>query len=261
MARDESPPFDAMIPFHQKDSDILPYCIFGLRKNMRGLRNIYVVSREEPEDLEDAIWISEDRFPFTKADVEGIIKSTNNRHGWYLQQLLKLYAFHGIEGALDHILVFDADCVVCRPIELFNEQGQILFDWTHEIIYEPYFKHATAALGDLFCRVNPSVSGIREHMLFRRDILNGMLNKLEARHADIPAWKALLETVNPEEFNHSGMSEYELYFNYALKWFSNEHALRSLKRGNGISIRALAEGAHQADIIVFHAWVIESCKS
>jgi hypothetical protein len=66
----EIPEFDAVIPYHEKDVAILSYCILGLRKNTRGLRDIYVISKEEPEDLEDATWFPESAFPFTLDDVK-----------------------------------------------------------------------------------------------------------------------------------------------------------------------------------------------
>jgi hypothetical protein len=259
MAASEHPPFDAVIPFHSKDSDIIPYCVFGLRKNMKGLRNIYIVSAEEPEDLDDVVWVPESRFPFTKADVAAIIKSTNRREGWYLQQLLKLYVFRVIEGIHDHVLIFDADCVPCRPIEFFKA-GKILLDWTTEIIYEPYFAHATRVLRG-FHRVNPTISGIRDHMLFRRDILEGMLHKIEIYNDCKEAWKVLLEAVEPGEYDKSGMSEYEMYYNYALTWWAEDHERRQLKRGCGSSIRALTEGSDSADFIVFHTWIMDEHKN
>jgi hypothetical protein len=46
-------PFDVIIPYHEKDGDILPYCIDGLNKNVAGIRNIYVISATEP-DIEHA---------------------------------------------------------------------------------------------------------------------------------------------------------------------------------------------------------------
>ena len=85
--------FDAVVPYHDKDALILPYCLEGLRKNTRGLRKIYIVSKEEPEDVEDFTWIPESSFPFSFKDIAKFIHSTNNRHGWYYQQLLKFYAF------------------------------------------------------------------------------------------------------------------------------------------------------------------------
>jgi len=248
--------FDAVIPFHPKDSSVLPYCIFGLRANAKGLRNIYVVSAEEPEDLEDAMWIPESAFPFSKSDVGSIIKSTNAREGWYYQQLLKFYVFRSVPQILDRVLLFDSDLVMCRPIEFIRADGTILLSWSDPQDHEPYFTHAKAVLGDLFIHAQPDKCGITDHMLVSRPILEGLLQKIELARGG-PAWRVLLEAVAPADWNLSGMSEYEIYFNYVLVWHSEQHALRQLEIGKGISFRALTEGSRLADMIAFHAWVID----
>ncbi len=254
------PVFDAVVPFHPKDSDILPYCIAGLKRNVRGLRNIYVISKDEPEDIDDIIWIPEARFPFTLLNVASIIKNTTNREGWYLQQLLKLYAFRVINDIEDHVLVFDADCVPCRPIEFFDESGRILFDSTTNALYESYFTHATRVLGDVFQRVDPNISGICDHMMFRRDILESMLQKIEIYNKK-EAWRSLLEAVDPAEYDRSGMSEYEMYYNYALSCWSDVYTHRNFARECATSIRALAEGSNAVDLMVFHRWIMDQYKN
>ena len=236
--------FDAVIPYHPKDSEILSYCILGLRRYAVGLRNIYVVSKEDPE--EDCIWVPESEFPFDMS-----IITCKERQGWYLQQLIKMYAFRCIE-TLDHILLYDSDCVMCKPVSFFKD-GKILLDW-EETSHEPYFVHAKYVLPD-FKRHDPSISGICDHIITRRDIMENLLQKIEA-HREKEAWRTLLEAVHPMEYRHSGMSEYELYFNYALAYYPNEHDLRKLERVIGLSFKAL-EPSHTFDIISFHAWAVE----
>jgi hypothetical protein len=57
------------------------------------------------------------------------------------------------------------------------------------------------------------------------------------------------------------MSEYEIYYNYALTWFAEQHGLRQLKRGMGTSFRALTEGSGDAHIIAIHNWLVNLYKS
>ena len=80
--------------------------------------------------------------------------------------------------------------------------------------------------------------------------------KIEAR-ADKPAWLALLEAVDPKDWDFSGMSEYELYYNHALMWHSDTYSIREtqLEKGKGTSFQALREGSQSADMIAFHAWL------
>ena len=254
----ESPPFDAVIPFHPKDADVLPYCIAGLSKNTAGLRNIYVISKEDPE--EDVIWVPEASFSFSLTDVASIIQSTNGREGWYFQQLLKLYAFRTIPDILPHVLLFDADCIMCRPVEFFQD-GKILFDWGEKQGHEAYFTHARAIMGDLFQHVDPEKSGITDHMMVHQPIMESLLQKIETRGKMLPAWRIFLEAVAADLRNLSGMSEYEIYYNYALTWFAEQHGLRELTRGVGTSFRALTEGSDKAHIIAIHNWLVNLHKS
>jgi len=257
MAAVESPPFDAVIPFHPKDAEVLSYCIAGLRRYAKGLRYIYVVSKEQPDE-DDILWIPEILFPFTKAEVAAVIQSTNGREGWYFQQLLKMYAFEVIADILPHVLLFDSDCVVCRPISFFDSEGRILLDWSDGAKHAPYFTHARVVMGDVFHEVHPERSGITDHMMVHRPVMQSLLHKIE--HGG-QAWRKLLEAVEPGQRNLSGMSEYEIYFNYALTWFAEDHATRQLVRGTGTSFRALTEGSTVADIIAIHAWCVDLHKS
>jgi hypothetical protein len=261
MAVNPPQPFDAVIPFHPKDGDVLPYCVIGLRRYTTGLRNIYVVSKDDPEE-DDIIWIPESSFPFTVADVQAIIQSTNGRAGWYFQQLLKLYAFRVIDGILPHALLFDADCVICRPVSFFRD-GKILLDWSEKQNHAAYFIHAKAIMGDLFNQPDPEKSGITDHMMVHQPVMEGLLQKIESRSfaktnymEDFQAWRVFLKAVDPTQRDFSGMSEYEIYYNYALTWFWEDYETRQLERGMGTSFRALTEGSAEADIIAFHKWLV-----
>ena len=246
--------FDAVIPFHPKDSSVLPYCILGLRQNAKALRNIYIVSAEEPEDLEEATWIPEAAFPFSKEDVGSIIRSTNGREGWYYQQLVKLYVFRQIPDILPHVLLFDSDLVMCRPIEFICPEGKALFSWSPPQGHKAYFTHAKTVLHDQFIHVHPDKCGITDHMLVYRPILEEMLQKIEAIHGGTPAWRVLLEAVAPGDWNYSGMSEYEIYFNYALTWHSEKYSLRHLEFSSARTFEALTKSSGNTDIIAFHEW-------
>ena len=240
---------------------MLSYCFMGLRRYTTGLRNIYVVSKDDPEE-DNITWIPESSFPFSIADVQAIIQSTNGREGWYFQQLLKLYAFRVIPGILPHALLFDADCVICRPISFFRE-GKILLDWSEKQGHEAYFTHARAIMGDLFQQPDPEKSGITDHMMVHQPVMEGLLQKIESRGfaktncmEDYQAWRVFLKAVDPAQRDFSGMSEYEIYYNYALTWFWEDYETRQLERGMGTSFRALTEGSAQADIIAFHKWLV-----
>ena len=62
---------DLVYPCHAKDKITLDLCIKYARKNIKNLRNIYVVSKTKLND--NSIWISEDIFPFKYQDMVDII--------------------------------------------------------------------------------------------------------------------------------------------------------------------------------------------
>ena len=62
---------DAVIPAHEKDIDTVGLCVEYIKKNVNGIRNVYVVSKNKLTD--NAEWVSEDIFPFTLSDVIDII--------------------------------------------------------------------------------------------------------------------------------------------------------------------------------------------
>jgi len=145
---------------------------------------------------------------------------------------------------------------MCRPVSFFKDE-QILLDWADDTPHSPYFVHAKYVLPD-FKQHDPSISGVCDHIMTRRDIMESLLQKIEG-YSKKAAWQALLEAVHPMEYSKSGMSEYELYYNYALTYYPNEHRLRRLERVFGVSICALKE-SQTSDIISFHAWAVDLNK-
>ena len=242
--------YDIVIPFHSKDAAILPYCIAGIRHHLSGVRCIFVISAADPE--EDGVeWIPEHLFPFPIGAVQEKINSAD-RAGWYLQQLLKLYCFRIIPGILDRVLLFDSDIIVCRPIEFIDTSGNHLLDVSEDQQHEAYFDHACAVLGDRFERFHERLSGITDHMMVYRPVMEAMLRDIES-YTGREAWIAVLEAVDPSRKDGSGGSEYELYFNYALKWYPAIHRVRFLHKRFGRTFHDLTV-FQDVDLMSFHAW-------
>ena len=89
-------------------------------------------------------------------------------------------------------------------------------------------------------------SGITDHMLVRRHIMEEILQKIEQGRT---AWQVLLEAVDPSQWDKSGMSEYEIYYNYALKWYPDEYSARRLTREIGLNMAALSHDSQHLDIL------------
>ena len=88
--------FDIVIPVGPNDKSIIETQIKYTKKNIIGYRNIYLICYDPSISIEGCITINENIFPF---NIETVIKYHGKlyRNGWYLQQLLKLYAGKIIE--------------------------------------------------------------------------------------------------------------------------------------------------------------------
>ena len=107
--------YDIVISHGPGDDNILPYTISQIRKFVKGeFRNIYIITHDAELDIfEEEVFvgckvIDEKTFPFLIQDIDKFIQ-TPKRNGWYLQQLIKLYASLVIEDMLDDYVVIDAD--------------------------------------------------------------------------------------------------------------------------------------------------------
>ena len=100
--------FDIVIPIGPNDKHIIEQQLEYTKKNIIGYRKIYLICYDPTIKFEDCITIDETIFPFT---IDTVIKfhTKNRRNGWYLQQLLKLYAGIVIPTILKRYLVIDAD--------------------------------------------------------------------------------------------------------------------------------------------------------
>ena len=67
--------------------------------------------------IDGCITIFEKIFPFS-LDTVAKIHGKRDRNGWYLQQLLKLYAGKIIPNILDKYLVIDSDTFFLKPTKI-----------------------------------------------------------------------------------------------------------------------------------------------
>ena len=195
-----------------------------LKKNVLGYRNIYLITDDTTLNINGCINVLEKRFPF---DINDVVNhhTSSERNGWYLQQLLKLYAGKVIRGMLDHYLVIDADTFFLKPTSFF-ENGLHLYNYGDEY-NEPYFKHMKM-LHSSFDKFDPNRSGICHHMLFNKHYVNELIQLVEDTHKD-DFFNCFLKFV---EYIPAGASEYELYFNYMLKNHSDKIKIRKLNWEN-----------------------------
>ena len=215
-------PLDALLVTHEKDSKTLELAIAGIKKHVKNLRKIIVISEKKLSD--NAEWFNEALFPFNKRalaleifsgnsdQAEIYLKDDKTRIGWIYQQLLKLYAQFIIPDISPNMLIVDSDTIFLQDIDFISESGGGLYCVGTEY-YKPYFEHAARLLPG-FEKIYPPHSGIVHHMLIQRPILEDFFSTVEGIH-NMPLWQALCTSIDKKHLYGSALSEYELYFNFA----------------------------------------------
>ena len=128
--------------------------------------------------------------------------------GWYFQQFLK-YAFVDVSNEDDHFLIWDADTILLRPIDLFDEEGRPCYTEAEEY-HQPYFETFRALFGEPAERTHSFIS---QHQLVNKSILRQMLLEIEANHPSSRGWAwAIIDNMKGQGSNL--FSEYETYGHY-----------------------------------------------
>ena len=214
--------FDIVIPVGPNDIHFINVLVQHTRKNVIGFRNVYVVSYDDTLHVEGCITISENIYPFSKTDIVSIM-GPNCRQNWYLQQLLKLYAVFVIPDILDNVLIVDSDTFFLKPTQFFNDGMGLYFHMDEHHI--PYFEHMNRLHPSLE-RILDNKSGICHHMILQKPYLVELFEIVNRYHGE-HFWKAFLNCV--VEYTTSGASEYEIYFNFMLKYHPDKIQLRELR--------------------------------
>ena len=83
-------------------------------------------------------------------------------------------------------------------------------------------------------------------------MLDDLFERVEKEHSG-PLWKAMLACVDPGNYNKSGMSEFEIYFQFVLLYYSQRYERRLLQKGYGTTMNNLRRT--DVDFLSFHAWL------
>ncbi|MBS0654116.1 MAG: hypothetical protein JSR39_11400 [Verrucomicrobia bacterium] len=260
-------PIDVIIPCTKKDLVTLNDCIQSIRSYGKGIRNIYVISAQPLTD--QATWIDEAIFPFTKEDVafqlcredkEATLEflTAPSRVGWYYQQLLKYYAPFVVPDISSNVLILDSDTVFLEPVEFLTAEGAGLYATGREN-HLPYFEHAKKLIPG-FKKHSKKASGICHHMVFQRPVLEDLFADVENRFS-MPFWQAFCLCVSPLERSGSGASEYEIYFNFVFSR-TKQVKIRRLRWKNVDSLDHLDEFRNDGyNYVSWHSWAREDLDS
>lgn len=237
---------DVVVPLGPKDVGLLKLHLKSILDNIVERRHIFLVVASDVNDpmitgpinelgeaASEVTVLHETIFPFNPADVSAVI-GRPSRNGWYLQQLIKLYAGLVIQGLSSRYLVVDADTFFLRPTRFFDQEGRCLFTPGTEH-HGPYFHHMRRLHESLMRR--DSKSGISHHMVFDTLLVSRLFDMVEERHGKTsPFWKIFLQKVDEKEKERSGASEYEVYYAFVRKYHASQTALRTLKWKNTSSL-------------------------
>ena len=228
---------DVIIPSCKKDVDTLDLCIEAIKKNVKDVNRIIVVSREKLTD--NAEFFAEEKLPYSIKDVGDIIGFHHKIFNYY-SDLIQATAAMVIPDLSNNVLICDSDTIFLNPIEFIDDEGRALYcpsyDIPANVTHHPYLEHAEKMIPGL--KKQTRYSGIVHHILLQRHILQEIYDKVEKR-TGMPFWKATL-TAATEDFeclprkpkienSPLRMTIYELYFNYVLKYHANDVSLRITK--------------------------------
>lgn len=216
---------DIVITVGPHDIKNLQYQIIHTKKNVKNYRNIYLVSYDPHITVDGCITIDERRFPFTLQDV-GRILGKNTRNGWYLQQLLKIYAGKIILDLLERFVCIDSDTFFVKEVEFTNPDTKKPRYCFSSENHQPYFDHMKR-LHPSFRKMDPEKSGICHHMVFEKRYLSEMMTMTENHHK-APFHTVFLENVAKDQVEISGASEFEIYFNFMLQYHPDQIEIRKL---------------------------------
>ena len=244
---------DIVICVGPKDHGNIQRCVQLAKKNILNARQIYLIVSDigkfNNKD-KDVLILDENIFPFHKNDFL-THHIPPERIGWYLQQLLKLYAGQIIPDILPDYLVLDADTFFLLPISFLTNDVQNAHADAHakadahhanyhfSIIdndppHLPYFVHMQK-LHPTFRPSSPE-SGIAHHMIFHTPYVKEMMQMVETYHKNMtttrPFWHIFLSCVDREHVAKSGASEYELYFHFMQRQHASQFKRQKLKMKN-----------------------------
>ena len=234
--------FDIVIPVGPNDIDVIHHQIEYTKKNIIGYRNIYIISSSKDLKVEGCIVYYENIFPFSMDTIKSYYGDIS-RNGWYLQQLIKLYAGLYIPNILDKYLVVDADTLFLNPTT-FVHDNKCLYNFGTEY-HVPYFEHMSKLHPSLVKITN--VSGICHHMIFEVKYVKELFELVESTHNDI-FYNVFLKLVT--NTSESGASEYEIYFNYILQNHNENILIRKLEWANVYTLNA----QYNLDYISYHSY-------
>lgn len=206
---------DVGIMVLEKDLEILPLCIKGIRKHIRNkINNIYIICPSSDVIKKYCIdynlkYVEESSvLGYGPRDLDIVVKSRNdtlNRSGWLFQQLVKL---SGNIGDSQHVLFIDSDHILIKDHVFLTSEDKTVYYMSKEF-HLPYYNNMKKLLRKKLL-VPPALSFVSHKMLFDKDKLKELHRIVEMNNGEGKKWdKIIIESYDKKQ--ESGFSEFELY--------------------------------------------------
>lgn len=129
-----------------------------------------------------------------------------------------------------------------------DENGISLYNFGREY-HEPYFSHMNQ-LDESLSKQDMNKSGICHHMFFETKYIKELFSLIEKKHQST-FYDVFLQKV--VDVHGSGASEYEIYFNYMLKYHPDKIKIRELKWKNTNSLQSIENEDY--DYVSYHYYM------
>lgn len=230
--------FDIVVHVSHSSAEFAKSTIDRTVGNIVGYRNVYLVCQSalvaELRQHNAAYTVVDDSaFPFS-LDTVAELHGKKEMNGWYFRQLIHLYAGSAIPGILGTYLVIAADAAFLRPTE-FKRDGKCLYNFGDEYHF-PYFVHMHK-MNPYLSKDNLQQSGVCGHIMIETRFVDMIFGLVESNNAGAPFYRVFLEKV--EDANGTGASEYEIYFNYVLKYHRDQIEVRALNWAKIVDIESM----------------------
>lgn len=211
--------FDIFMPIGPNDYSIAAASVINKYRMLRGVREIFYCATQ-PLGIK-ATYVAESDYPFSKEaaitalgldskEKEIRFGLDQSRFGWYYQQLKQLYLYQAQPFVLDNYVTMCTDMFFNKELPFFESDTPI-YTYGREAPHVHYFQHMRRLHPQLRCF--DGRSAISHHSIFNRQVLLDLFCEVKS-HTGKAFWEAFLRNVDPQQRQHSGAAEYEIYFNF-----------------------------------------------